>query len=249
MFPSPHSGILFLYVGYWTILSNDGEFPSPHSGILFLSLAKEDWNIVLKILFPSPHSGILFLSPLRDRLLIRLGVQFPSPHSGILFLWFLIILRSFLFSLCFRPLIRGFFFYLVWRTAKENNIKDPFPSPHSGILFLLQTLLGVANPQFYTFPSPHSGILFLCYMKIIDCFKFRVSFRPLIRGFFFYIMKITSVIGKLVFPSPHSGILFLFFFYAINGIEVVVDDSVSVPSFGDSFFIINNEDLNGTVTA
>ena len=38
-----------------------------------------------------------------------------------------------------------------------------------------------------------------------------------------------------VFPSPYSGILFL---YAENSkAEAHVKDGVSVPSFGDSFFI------------
>ena len=88
---------------------------------------------------------------------------------------------------CFRPLIRGFFFY-----AKENNIKDPgtlqpFPSPHSGILFLFDEI-----PDTY-------------YCQCLHCF------RPLIRGFFFYLWDICGEIAtdKEEFPSPHSGILFL----------------------------------------
>ena len=52
-----------------------------------------------------------------------------------------------------------------------------------------------------------------------------------------------------MFPSPHSGILFLFKLFH----NVIVRDNyeVSVPSFGDSFFMglnrptINNEDING----
>ena len=74
------------------------------------------------------------------------------------------------------------------------------------------------------------------------------------------------------FPSPHSGILFLFpvmethrlwqkpvsvpsfgdsFFisFLLDFSYFKVDNIVSVPSFGDSFFItINNEDINGTVS-
>ena len=38
-----------------------------------------------------------------------------------------------------------------------------------------------------------------------------MSFRPLIRGFFFYSwLKRTTVSLSLPFPSPHSGILFLY---------------------------------------
>ena len=72
------------------------------------------------------------------------------------------------------------------------------------------------------------------------------------------------------FPSPHSGILFLcldvqwerrqsinvsvpsfgdsFFIVSPYGNGVKLEAVVSVPSFGDSFFIINNEDINGTVS-
>ena len=60
----------------------------------------------------------------------------------------------------FRPLIRGFFFYIINMTLKEFA-KDLFPSPHSGILFLfLAVSLFIAWLLFW-FPSPHSGILFL----------------------------------------------------------------------------------------
>ena len=85
-----------------------------------------------------------------------------------------------------------------------------FPSPHSGILFLLaggNTFL----KSLTTFPSPHSGILFLS--EITDDIRQlieEVGFRPLIRGFFFYDY----------FETTHRDSF-----------------PVSVPSFGDSFFI------------
>ena len=62
-FPSPHSGILFLYGRIATVPIEHERFPSSHSGILFLSVSKtadkpdRDWCFR----FPSPHSGILFL--------------------------------------------------------------------------------------------------------------------------------------------------------------------------------------------
>ena len=92
--------------------------------------------------------------------------------------------------------------------------------------------------------------------------KFKnTGFRPLIRGFFFYknnIFFYEDLKGE--FPSPHSGILFLsafdgevvispyfsfrplirgFFFYGQTR-RYTLDNlrrDVSVPSFGDSFFI------------
>ena len=62
------------------------------------------------------------------------------------------------------------------------------------------------------FPSPHSGILFLCVVHgKIKGNALVKGFRPLIRGFFFYVeMQIGYDIIPVWFPSPHSGILFLF---------------------------------------
>ena len=89
--------------------------------------------------------------------------------------------------------------------------------------------------QMEKFPSPHSGILFLCMWDPMDVDdRDSGCFRPLIRGFFFYLSK--SVINrreKKRFPSPHSGILFLSAARE-RSYQVQV---VSVPSFGDSFFI------------
>ena len=69
LFPSPHSGILFLSVEYPNykdmtadeIRAATKEFPSPHSGILFLSACSREYIVEIDCGFPSPHSGILFL--------------------------------------------------------------------------------------------------------------------------------------------------------------------------------------------
>ena len=61
---------------------------------------------------------------------------------------------------CFRPLIRGFFFYEL--KSRQQLIVNAFPSPHSGILFLFDKYSHVMAGS-------------------------TVSFRPLIRGFFFYV--------------------------------------------------------------
>ena len=62
-----------------------------------------------------------------------------------------------------------------------------------------------------SFPSPHSGILFLSDRKyLINDMWDPLGFRPLIRGFFFY---------------------------GSTGGTMKNDGKVSVPSFGDSFFI------------
>ena len=109
-----------------------------------------------------------------------------------------------------------------------------FPSPHSGILFLCPKY-SEGTAQERLFPSPHSGILFL--WGKIRCYRLeRWCFRPLIRGFFFYLCLMPKTARQRLFPSPHSGILFL----CPDGTETIVSVSVmvSVPSFGDSFFIL-----------
>ena len=64
-------------------------------------------------------------------------MEFPSPHSGILFL-----LDKYKNDIavshldCFRPLIRGFFFYFPQGLNPIVIAISLFPSPHSGILFL-----------------------------------------------------------------------------------------------------------------
>ena len=63
MFPSPHSGILFLYAEFKGYMRSKHQlFPSPHSGILFLFEESAEEKERKRLMFPSPHSGILFLS-------------------------------------------------------------------------------------------------------------------------------------------------------------------------------------------
>ena len=159
---------------------------------------------------------------------------FPSPHSGILFL-FVPSRKLPSWHLRFRPLIRGFFFYLGSRESRYVYLQI------------------VSVPSF--------GDSFFIRGKRTQA-PDKCSFRPLIRGFFFYrkIGKLLNELRKRVsvpsfgdsffikktysdaaeclgisFPSPHSGILFL----SVNLMHRHMKNlTVSVPSFGDSFFIL-----------
>ena len=86
-------------------------------------------------MFPSPHSGILFLSALRAFYPQNITETVSVPSFGDSFFMYaglpLPALRA-----CFRPLIRGFFFYSLNGNAYEFYCFKTFPSPHSGILFL-----------------------------------------------------------------------------------------------------------------
>ena len=95
-----------------------------------------------------------------------------------------------------------------------------FPSPHSGILFLLVMRRLASAALYFRFPSPHSGILFLFNGGGYDQPQLDYGFRPLIRGFFFYVTLSVTLTDRKA--------------------------AVSVPSFGDSFFIAVN---NFTITS
>ena len=161
--------------------------------------------------------------------------MFPSPHSGILFLYSCIANVYDGTVVRFRPLIRGFFFYE--ESAEEKERKRLIVSvPSFGDSFFIIVTRDWNNQSLSGFPSPHSGILFLYQPQLVyeDTAN---GFRPLIRGFFFYpsIAREYPNYKDMTFPSPHSGILFLFREKAFN--KRCCSYVVSVPSFGDSFFI------------
>ena len=66
------------------------------------------------------------------------------------------------------------------------------------------------------------------------------SFRPLIRGFFFY-LKCLNLDRKLTLSGFRPLIRGFFFYLNGNAYTFYAFDSVSVPSFGDSFFIRKKE--------
>ena len=85
----------------------------------------------------------------------------------------------------FRPLIRGFFFYVLKCVQHYSEENKAFPSPYSGILFL-------------------SG----CIPKKPKWAKY-VSVPSFGDSFFMVCIERTSRLIMMRFPSPHSGILFL----------------------------------------
>ena len=86
------------------------------------------------------------------------------------------------------------------------------------------------------FPSPHSGILFLLKAVALGDGRYAVlGFRPLIRGFFFYHRgnkRIRHTVVQVSVPSFGDS-----FFIRRRKNETNYVQIVSVPSFGDSFFI------------
>ena len=136
--------------------------------------------------------------------------MFPSPHSGILFLWTSKKMMGNSKIQVSVPLFGDSFFICSAYTPYDYGTM--FPSPYLGILFLWVGMK-TQSSQVMEFPSPHSGILFLWTLSKPHRHLGTQGFRPLIRGFFFY--------------QPGQEII------------VRVKAVVSVPSFGDSFFILS----------
>ena len=66
-----------------------------------------------------PSFGDSFFIALIPSLSVTFMHEFPSPHSGILFLFAGSLKPSLKMATCFRPLIRGFFFY---KEIKNDSI-------------------------------------------------------------------------------------------------------------------------------
>ena len=112
LFPSPHSGILFLYTSANRASGNaDRMFPSPHSGILFLSVYLSPKSPQLLVSVPS-FGDSFFIRRRCNLSVIQWGVVSVPSFGDSFFImalkpshWAMVVTR-------FRPLIRGFFFYL-----------------------------------------------------------------------------------------------------------------------------------------
>ena len=110
-FPSPHSGILFLFQ---TINCTQGKgtrrVSVPSFGDSFFMSLSLPLLMVRWLLFPSPHSGILFLFV--AALALTLDAKVSVPSFGDSFFMKVDVRIDEITDNGFRPLIRGFFFYV-----------------------------------------------------------------------------------------------------------------------------------------
>ena len=135
----------------------------------------------------------------------------------------------------FRPLIRGFFFYVLKCVQHYSEENKAFPSPYSGILFLSGCI--PKKPKWAKYVSvPSFGDSFFIPRRrsSLQLSAVRVSVPSFGDSFFMVCIERTSRLIMMRFPSPHSGILFLL---AMHVFIMKRKYTVSVPSFGDSFFI------------
>ena len=161
------------------------RFPSPHSGILFLSICA--CTIIIagcKVSVPSFGDSFFILPVLTLHGGDRRRVSVPSFGDSFFMKLYAVCLVVTLS--CFRPLIRGFFFYchciLLVRLGKRLRFRPLI----RGFFFYSFLSIDSSTCTSGLFPSPHSGILFLSYPRWDLSQIYKDSFRPLIRGFFFY---------------------------------------------------------------
>ena len=115
--------------------------------------------------------------------------------------------------------------------------------PSFGDSFFIRKEGNFMLPKFKLFPSPHSEILFLFIVSSHSRVFCRNGFRPLIRGFFFYILELVPYAENSKAVSVPSFGEFFFFSTSME-LTRVLYRHVSVPSFGDSFFMDHNTKLN-----
>ena len=124
-------------------------------------------------------------------------------------------------------------FFMMFN-GNGGNPSIAFPSPHSGILFLwkksksYRIITGSFRPLI-------RGFFFYCWQGYRNRWQGITGFRPLIRGFFFYYLNYLCIIKDIISFRP---LIRGFFFYAPKTKPIRERRvGVSVPSFGDSFFI------------
>ena len=138
---------------------------------------------------------------------------------------------------CFRPLIRGFFFYLPYTQYDLLKKKRGFPSPHSGILFLFPMCGNLCAGSDAEVSVPSFGDSFFIIIYKAYKIRFTIVFVSVPSfGDSFFMFEIAPFTISYFFVSvPSFGDSF--FILGMRTLLSRMSFGVSVPSFGDSFFI------------
>ena len=120
MFPSPHSGILFLLTAPLAHTATVSSCFRPLIRGFFFYLFYSPIAFFMRAVSVPSFGDSFFISDFGSCGTGESALWFPSPHSGILFLSVSEYRTSLNPSSCFRPLIRGFFFY----KARVNYERD-----------------------------------------------------------------------------------------------------------------------------
>ena len=199
----------------------------------FIKDMLEDEAISLEKVFPSPYSGILFLSERKVILCYQNSNCFRPLIRGFFFYGYeMYELSGNRYS--FRPLIRGFFFYGGKISLQYRNVAM-VSVPSFGDSFFINIIAGILKMLTISFPSPHSGILFLSDSEWLTEKVNQVSVPSFGDSFFMQSRGSRKGWRDTLVSVPSFGDSFFIVICAC--IITVVNCKVSVPSFGDSFFI------------
>ena len=233
-FPSPHSGILFLSICACTIIIAGCKVSVPSFGDSFFILPVLTLHGGDRRRVSVPSFGDSFFMKLYAVCLVVTLSCFRPLIRGFFFYCHCILLVRLGKRLRFRPLIRGFFFY-VGNVPSLVMAHQRVSVPSFGDSFFISSLSRRHESlEYVSVPSFGDSFFIIAAAEKMSClnlvsvpsfgdsffiiclsfyFNFTTidSFRPLIRGFFFYafIRRLRSFSSADSFPSPHSGILFL----------------------------------------
>ena len=164
----------------------------------------------------------------------------------------------------FRPLIRGFFFYDTQGICKRIRKWRKVSVPSFGDSFFISSLSRRHESlEYVSVPSFGDSFFIIAAAEKMSClnlvsvpsfgdsffmrlsgvyvpFPLLIRFRPLIRGFFFYDgisqADYAELCSRVSVPSFGDS-FFIKLIYALTKLPIMV----SVPSFGDSFFIVKRQ--------
>ena len=147
------------------------------------------WLEVITPLFPSPHSGILFLSAFSRDYSVTVDCGVSVPSFGDSFFIRLISAAALMFNgNGFRPLIRGFFFYICISTCSISG-RISVSVPSFGDSFFIRQKSRLKAKVIFGFRPLIRGFFFYETASSLRLSGKSSCFRPLIRGFFFYLLK------------------------------------------------------------
>ena len=140
----------------------------------------------------------------------------------------------------FRPLIRGFFFYDTQGICKRIRKWRKVSVPSFGDSFFISSLSRRHESLEYVSVPSFGDSFFMRLSGVYVPFPLLIRFRPLIRGFFFYDgisqADYAELCSRVSVPSFGDS-FFIKLIYALTKLPIMV----SVPSFGDSFFIVKRQ--------
>ena len=184
-FPSPHSGILFLCELQYIHAFIRTEVSVPSFGdSFFISIGSYTLGVRPDFVSVPSFGDSFFIRRRESYTAETIIVSVPSFGDSFFIFPFFEMYTAFRVQ-GFRPLIRGFFFYVKLLVFLENLICRVSVPSFGDSFFISRSLKTYLNLMLWV-SVPSFGDSFFIVPPYIRA-SFSISFRPLIRGFFFYV--------------------------------------------------------------